>query len=218
MHAAFPCFTPSLHRVMRVGSDAGGMPRWAEAAGGTVLANGIAALLKFGFGYVMRDCLVSEAGSKKGMAFFNENFVFTDPQAPGGRRYYQGQFLIRTRRAGDEMNVWLRFCPKPEALFKQSFFGRILDPLAVVVAEALDESEAERIEKDPSRVDLVIRFKDVASIIGLVGRPSVDIVGLLLENTVQLTGNVGHLFKLGALAKNVESALDLPKAPGENRS
>ncbi|MHB0984956.1 MAG: hypothetical protein ACYC05_05095 [Sulfuricella sp.] len=213
MHAAFPRFPEEIHRVMRLGAGAGAMPQLLEAAGGTLLANGMAILLKLGFGYVMRDSLLGETPSGKAMAFFKENFVFTDPNAPGGQRYYQGKFLIRTRRPGDDMNVWLRFCPEPERLFKATPFGTALDPLAVIATEVLSEAEAERIEKDPGQVDLVIRFRDVDSIVGLIGRPNVDIVGLLLENIVQLTGNVGHLFKLGALAKNVELALDLPQPP-----
>jgi hypothetical protein len=216
MHAAFPRFPEALHRVMRIGNETSGMPQVLEAAGGTLLANGMAVLLKLGFGYVMRDALLGEAQSRKAMAFFRENFVFTDPNVAGGHHYYQGKFLIRTRRAGDDMNVWLRFCPNPDALFRDTPFGRALDPLAVIATDVLNEKEADKVENDPAQVDLVIRFKDVNSIVGLIGRPSVDIVGLLLENTVQLTGNVGHLFKLGALAKSVELALDLPKLSGNN--
>jgi hypothetical protein len=207
MHAAFPRFTPEIGQVMRLG--AGAMPQPLEAAGGALLANGMAILLKLGFGFVMRDCLLDAARSRKGMAFFQDNFVFTDPRVPGGQRYYQGKFLIRTRRPGDDMNVWLRFCPQPETLFKDTPFGRSVDPAAVIAAEALSEAEAERIEQDSDQVDLVIRFKDVDSIMGLIGRSDADMVGLLLENVVQLSGNVGHLFKLGALAKNVERALGL---------
>ena len=218
MHAAFPRFPQEILQVMRVGTNIGGMPQLLGAAGGTLLASGMAVLLKVGFGYVMRDSLLGEAQSKKAMAFFKENFVFTDPNAVGGQRYYQGKFLIRTRRPDDDMNVWLRFCPEPEKLFKNTLFGRVLDPLAVIVTDVLSETEAEQIEMDPGQVDLVIRFKDVNSIVSLIGRPNVDIVGLLLENIVQLTGNVGHLFKLGALAKNVELALDFPRPPQTSRS
>jgi hypothetical protein len=75
----------------------------------------------------------------------------------------------------------------------------------------LKENQADRIEKDQDQVDLVIRFKDVKSIKGLLKQPDVDMVDLLLNNVVQLTGNIGHLFKLGAIAQNVKSEVDLPK-------
>ena len=218
MHAAFPRFPQEILHVMRLGTDAAGMPQLVNAAGGTLLAGGMAVLLKAGFGYVMRDSLLGEAQSRKATAFFKENFVFIDPCAVGGQRYYQGKFLIRTRHPGDDMNVYLRFCPEPDKLFRNTPFGRVMDPLAVIATDVLSETEAERIEKDPERVDLVIRFKDVNSIVSLIGRPNIDIVGLLLENIVQLTGNVGHLFKLGALAKNIELALDFPIPSQTGRS
>jgi hypothetical protein len=34
---------------------------------------------------------------------------------------------------------------------------------------------------------------------------------MLLDNVVQITGNLGHLFKLGAIAQNVKREVDLPK-------
>lgn len=144
-------------------------------------------------------------------AFFEDNFVIIDPNAPSGRRYYQGKFLIRTSRRDDDMNVLLKFCPKPEQLYMETPFGKSLNSLAVVSTEVLNEAAADRIEQDASQVDLVIRFKDVESILGLLGRQGVDIVGLLLENLVQLTGHVGHLFKLGAIATDIQLSLDLPK-------
>jgi hypothetical protein len=107
------------------------------------------------------------------------------------------------------MNVWLRFCPQPDELFVDTTFGRTINSLKVVETEVVDEDTAARLERDPDKVDLVIRFKDIDSIIGLVGNDDVDIVGLLLKNVVQLTGNVGHLFKLGAIAKNIEIELGL---------
>jgi hypothetical protein len=81
-----------------------------------------------------------------------------------------------------------------------------------VTSEVLNEKEADRLEQDLSGVDLVIRFRDVPSIVGLLGRKEVDIVGLLLENVVQLTGNTGHLFKLGAIGADIELALGLHQA------
>lgn len=209
MHAAFPCLTPEIHQVMRRGAKSGNLPEALEAAGGTIIASGMALLLKLGFGYVMRDSLLDKGRSEAAMRFFKDHFVFTDPNAPGGERYYQGKFLIRTRKAGDNMNVYLSFCPKPEELFIDTPFGCCLNPMAVVSTKILDEDRAQRLEEAPDRVDLVIRFKDNAAILGLMGKADVDIVGLLLDNVVQLTGNVGHLFKLGAIAAGTESALGL---------
>jgi len=209
MHAGFPCFTKELQGVFRLGADNADLPEHFEALGGTILAGGMAVLLKLGFGYVMRDSLLDKERSQKALNFFSNNFVFTDPNSPTGESYYQGKFLIRTRKAGDDMNVYLKFCEDPDDLFTDTPFGRCLNPLAVVSTEVLDEEEADRVEQNPDLVDLVIRFKDINSILGLIGREDVDVVGLLLENVVQLTGNVGHLFKLGAVAKDTEMELGL---------
>lgn len=212
MHAGFPCFTQDIQRVIQLGKTDSEMPQLVDGIAGPVLAGGMALLLKLGFGYVMRDCLLNKEQSQKAMAFFDENFIFRDPSAAGGQRYYQGKFLLRTRKPGDNMNVWLRFCPDPDELFVDTPFGRSINSLKVVETKVVDEKEAAALERDPDKVDLVIRFKDIDSILGLVGRENVDIVGLLLENVVQLTGNVGHLFKLGAIAKNIELELGLVRA------
>ncbi len=212
MHAGFPFFSQDIQRVMQLGARSGEMPALVDSVAGPVLAGGMALLLKLGFGYVIRDSLLDKQRSEKALAFFDENFIFRDPNAPNGQRFYQGRFLLRTRKPGDNMNVWLRFCPKPKELFVDTALGRTINSLKVVEADVVSEVEAERMERDPDKVDLVIRFKDIDSIVGLIGRDDVDIVGLLLENVVQLTGNVGHLFKLGAIAKNIELELGLTKA------
>lgn len=213
MHAGFPCFSQDIQRVMRLGvHNKLEMPELVDSISGPILAASMAALLKFGFGYIMRDCLLDQQQSDKAMAFFDENFIFRDPNAADGQRFYQGRFLFRTRKPGDNMNVWLRFCPQPEDLFVDTPFGRGINSLKVVETEVVDEEEASRLECDPDKVDLVIRFKDIDSIVGLIGNEDVDIVGLLLKNVVQLTGNVGHLFKLGAIARNIEIELGLLKA------
>ena len=213
MHAGFPIFSQDIRRVMSLGArDNKEMPELIDSINGPVLASGMALLLKLGFGYVMRDYLLNKKQSKKALMFFNENFIFRDRNAPGGQRFYQGRFLLRTRKPGDNMNVWLRFCPEPDELFVDTPFGLSINSLKVVETDVVDEDEAARLERDPDKIDLVIRFKDIDSIVGLIGRDDVDIVGLLLENTVQLTGNVGHLFKLGAIAKNIELELGLIEA------
>lgn len=214
MHAGFPVLFPCLQNTLKLGGaaaiDAGALPAVLDQVQGRLLAGGMAVALRLGFGYLLRDCDLDAEQSAKANAFFEENLVILDPLAPGGKRYYQGKFLIRTHRRGDDMNVLLRFCPDPDALYIDTPFGRALNSLAIVDTQVLNESEAEQIENDPSQVDLVVRFKDVQAIIGLLGRPGVDIVGLLLENLVQLTGHVGHLFKLGAIASAIQLSLDLP--------
>lgn len=207
MHAAFPHFTREINQIMQLGATDVASSELMDRAGGRFLAAGMAILLKLGFTYLMRDSLSSKEGAEKAETFFNENFVIYDPNAEKGKRYYQGKILIRTKKPGDDMNVLLKFCPQPSKLFKETPFGKRLDPFAVVTAEALNEDKAALIEDNPDQVDLVIRFKDVKSIKGLLKQPDVDMVGLLLENLVQLTGNNGHLFKLGAIAANVEKAI-----------
>jgi len=209
MHAGFPCFTKELQQTMRRGAESKEVPQALEAVGGTLIASGMAVLLKLGFAYVMRDSLLDRERAEKALRFFQDNFVMEDPTVPGGERYYQGKFLIRTRKAKDDMNVYLSFCEKPEALFTDTPFGRCLNPLAVVSTKILDEARAQRLEESPDKVDLVIRFKDNRAILSLIGKEDVDIVGMLLDNVVQLTGNVGHLFKLGAIAAETEAALGL---------
>ncbi|MFQ5328493.1 MAG: hypothetical protein ACE5D4_00705 [Thermodesulfobacteriota bacterium] len=211
MHAAFPRFTREINQIMQLGAANSAAVDLMDRAGGRLLAGGMAIMLKLGFTLLMKDSLLSMEGAKKAKSFFDENFVIVDPNADGGQRYYQGKFLIRTKKDDDDMNVLLQFCPEPDKLFITTHFGRCLNPTSVVAAKALTESEAARIEKDPDQVDLVIRFKDVQSIKGLLKQPDVDMAGLLLENLVQLTGNLGHLFKFGAIAANVEQTLDLPK-------
>lgn len=203
MHAAFPGVTQGIHEVMRLGAREADLPL-LDRVGGPLLAHGMALLLKLGFGFLLRDSLLNQEQAEKAEAFFRDNFEITDPDAEGGMRYYQGKFLIRTNKPGDDMNVYFRFCPKPEALYKKTPFGKALDSSAVVSAEAVTEEEAEAIEKDPDRVDMVIRFKDVKSIVGLIGRSSLDTASLLLDNLVQIKGNTVHLFKFGAIAKNIE--------------
>lgn len=186
MHAAFPRLTKEFNQVVF------GM---GDAMAGEFVAGGMALLIKLGFRVAVIKAILEEND------FFRENFVIKDPLAPSGERFYQGKFLIRTKEEDDDMNVLIRFCPDPKKFYVNGFFN----PLAKVVsAKALDEKEADKIDGDPRKVDIVIRFKDVGAITGLVGRPNIDMASLLLENLVQITGNAGHLFKLGAIAKNIE--------------
>lgn len=215
MHAGISWYTNSINHVIQLGEKAGidvsGFAELFNRSSGVVMANGMAMLVKLGFGYLVKDSLLNQEKARKSETFFDENFVIDDPNAKRGHRLYQGRFLIRTRKAKDDMNVLVRFCPDPDAMYLQTPFGKAFNPAALVATSTLNEKEAEKIATDPDKVDLVIQFKDVDSILGLIGREKVDIVGLLLENLVQLKGNVGHLFKLGAIAKNIELELGLSK-------
>ncbi|MCX7097948.1 MAG: hypothetical protein NTV43_08610 [Methylococcales bacterium] len=209
MHAGFPQSTTSLIHVLRIGASANELLRpLLSRKGGKFVADSMAMLIKLGFGFVMRDSLLDQQQAAKARAFVEDNLVIIDPQAPDGRRYYQGKFLIRTRKAGDDMNVYFCFCPHPGHLFVPTPWGEAINSLAVVETSVLSEEEADKLEHQPDKVDLVIRFKDVESILGLIGGANVDIVGMLLDNVVQLQGNVGHLFKLGAIGSNIQQAIE----------
>lgn len=202
MHAGFPQVTPGILRTLNSGMQRDTQLKGLlSQGGGHMVAEGMALALRLGFGLILRDGLLDEAQSRRAQIFFADNFEIIDPMAPGGKRYYQGRFLIRTRRAGDDMNVLLEFCPNPDRLYRNMPWGACLDPFAVVQTRVMDEDEADVKERE---VDLVIRFKDAETILGLIGQQNVDIVGLLLQNLVQLTGNVGHLFKLGAIGADVQ--------------
>ena len=202
MHAGFPQLTPGIFHTLNSGmQDDAHLKGILSQTGGHMVAEGMALALRLGFGLILCDGLLDEAQSRRAQAFFSDNFEIADPMVAGGVRYYQGKFLIRTRQAGDNMNVLLKFCPGPERLYHNMPWGACLDPFAVVQTSVLDEDEA---DVKVRCVDLVINFRDSATILGLIGHANVDIVGLLLKNKVQLTGNVGHLFKLGAIAADVQ--------------
>ncbi|MCP5244739.1 MAG: hypothetical protein H6937_01750 [Burkholderiales bacterium] len=210
MHATLPAMPQGIHTILKTGLHLGErndeLTGLLSRAEGKILANGMAALIKLGFGFLISEGL-SDSKAQQAQEFFQENFVIKDPYAPGGIRYYQGKILIRTRKPADDMNVLIRFCPDPAALYIDTPFGKRFNPCAIVDTEVLSESKADRIEQDPDKVDLVIRFKDAKAILGLAERPDVDVVQLLLENLVQITGNFGHMFKFGAIGKSVQALL-----------
>ena len=204
MHAGIPCFSTGLSVALRDTtrkleiSDLG-----LERVKGTLLAAALDLLLEAGFGAAVLTDKKDLSLLRRGRRFFEENFEIIDAAAEGGKRYYQGRFLLRTDRADDDMNVYVEFCPDPSQLFFDVLGEKFPDPIQVVRATPLDEPEADRLEQDPSSVDLVIRFKDIQSILDLAAKPTADVVGLLLDNVVRLTGNLGHLFKLGAIAADL---------------
>ncbi|MEK6736796.1 MAG: hypothetical protein AABY47_09510 [Pseudomonadota bacterium] len=210
MHATIPALPHGIHYILRsgirLGESNGSLAGLMNRIEGTLLANGMAVLIKLGFGFLTSSGL-SESKAKKAQHFFENNFIIKDPSVSGGIRYYQGKILIRTRKPQDDMNVLIKFCPDPEALFIQTPFGQQLNPAAIVTTQALSEAEADQIQFDPDKVDLVIRFKDTRAILGLAERPEADVVQLLLENLVQITGNFGHMFKFGAIGKNIQLAM-----------
>lgn len=210
MHATIPALPGGIHYILKsgiqLGEADGALSGLLNRMEGTMLAAGMAVMIKLGFGFLINPGL-TESQAKKAQHFFENNFVIKDPNVPGGIRYYQGKILIRTRKPQDDMNVLIKFCPDPEALYIQTLLGRQLNPAAIVTTEALSETEADRIERDPNEVDLVIRFKDTRAILGLAERPNVDVAQLLIENLVQITGNFGHMFKFGAIGMNVQMAM-----------
>ena len=210
MHATIPALPGGIHYILKSGIELGeadgALSGLLNRMEGTMLAAGMAVMIKLGFGFLINPGL-SESQAKKAQHFFENNFVIKDPNVAGGIRYYQGKILIRTRKPQDDMNVLIKFCPDPDALYIQTPFGRQLNPAAIVTTEALSETEADRIERDPNEVDLVIRFKDTRAILGLAERPNVDVAQLLIENLVQITGNFGHMFKFGAIGMNVQTAM-----------
>jgi hypothetical protein len=210
MHATIPALPDGIHYILKsgiqLGEADGSLAGLLNRMEGTMLAAGMAVMIKLGFGFLISPGL-SESKARKAQHFFDDNFVIKDPNVPSGVRYYQGKILIRTRKPQDDMNVLIKFCPDPQALFIDTPFGRQLNPVAIVITEALSEAEADRIERDPNEVDLIIRFKDTQAILGLAGRPNADVAQLLIENLVQITGNFGHMFKFGAIGKNVQAAV-----------
>ena len=210
MHATLPTLPQGIHQILRngfqVGEASGSLANLLSRAEGKLLANGMAILIKLGFGFLISEGL-SETKAKQAQDFFQDNFVIKDPLVTGGIRYYQGKILIRTRKPEDDMNVLIRFCPNTDALYIDTPLGKRFNPGAIVETKVLSEEEADQIEQNPDKVDLVIRFKDAKSILDLAERPDADVVQLLLQNLVQITGNFGHMFKFGAIGKNVQKIL-----------
>ncbi len=197
MHAGFPQVAPGILRTLNSGLQGEQPFKGLLSRGGErMLARSMALALRLGFSLILRDGLLDEQQSRRAREFFEDNFEIND--SSGGIRYYQGRFLIAIGDEGNE--VLLQFCPQADRLYCQTPWGQSLDPFAVVDARVLEQDEV-------CEADLVIRFKDAETVLGLVGQPSVDIVGFLLQNTVRLTGNVGHLFKLGAIGADVQRLL-----------
>ena len=146
MHAGFPTLGPELCEVISRGArDVSKLPEFAEALGGQITSVILAEAIKIGFGVVLLDTFILKDHGKKSREFFEKNFVITDPNAPGGERFYQGRFLIRTRKPGDELNVWFGFCQDPEEVYPNFHDQRVSQ------AEESEELAREEEEKDAHR-------------------------------------------------------------------
>ncbi len=217
MHAAFPQINSEIMSVIFEGFRKAKLDKRLDRLAGTALANGMALALRLAFSFTMVTSFgksvinVISFGNlyKKDDDFLRDNFEIIDPVVEGGKRYYQGKILFSTDKKGDDMNVLLKFCPEPEKLYRNTIFGRFPNPGAIVSTSVLKEDEAESIMSDPDKVDVVILFKDINSILGLIGKPNVDLVDLLLGNLMHVKGNVGHLFKFGSIATNIKLAFGL---------
>lgn len=183
---------------------------------GKLVAKVMALLIEHGFqAFATIDALV------KRNSFFEENFMIVDDNAK--EALYQGRFLIRTRQPGDQMNVWFGFLQGDgllaplgnwlKGLRKKTGdridFYSIFKSTDLVSTKTLSEAEADQYESDPDRVDLVLRFKDIQSIYGLLQSKDLDMVDLMFKNLLQISGNQNHLYKLGAITRNLQLALGL---------
>jgi len=183
---------------------------------GKLVANVMALLIEHGF-----QAFATINAVVKKNSFFEENFIILDDSAQ--EALYQGKFLIRTRQPGDQMNVWFGFLQGNGLLAPLSKLARklrdktedrldfysILKSTNLVSTRTLSEAEADQYENDPDRVDLVLRFKDIPSIYGLLQSQNLDMVDLMFKNLLQIYGNQNHMYKLGAITKNLQLALGL---------
>ena len=152
----------------------------------------MADLLKYGIAFIIHF---------KGMAFFRSNFEMININDKSDIHYYNGRFLFRTDKLADNMNVLLKFCPDQDKLFKDN--GEV-DPFAVVSTKTMNEEEANTIQYDMDEVDFVIYLKDVETMFRLAFEgQNLDLVGMLMNNMMHVKGNVGHIFKFGAIGQNI---------------
>jgi hypothetical protein len=181
---------------------------------GKLVAKVMALLIEHGF-----QAFASVNALVKRRSFFEENFIILDDNAK--EALYRGKFLIRTLQPDDQMNVWFGFLQSgglfaPLIKFFKYLrdktgdridFYSILRSANLVSTKTLSEAEADQYENDPDRVDLVLRFKDIATIYRLLQSSNLDMVDLMFKNLLQIYGNQNHLYKLGAITKNLQLAL-----------
>ncbi len=187
--------------IMKLGPIKDKIEDVVNNVGGPIVAKAMAFVLKSVFLAIMCDAYFNRDKAKE---FFLENFEIDDDTVPGGKRYYEGKFLFRTDRPGDNMNVLLKFCHDPDALFDDDGY---VDPDAVVSTKTLEEHEADKIEEAPDKVDFVIYFKDIAAMIGLIGMKDLDPITMLMNNVMHVKGNAGQIGKFGSIATNIVELL-----------
>jgi hypothetical protein len=181
---------------------------------GKLVAKVMALLIEHGFqAFATMDALFRKK------SFFEENFAILDDN--GQEDLYRGKFLIRTRQPDDQMNVWFGFLQGNGLFAPLGEFARklrdktedlidlysLVKSTDLVSTKTLSESEADRYENDPDLVDLVLRFKDIPSIYGLLQSRNLDMVDLMFKNLLQICGNQNHMYKLGAITRNLQLAL-----------
>jgi len=220
MYTGFYQFRTDFIKILQGGKDQQEMARretnFFTALEGKIVARVMALLIEHGFqAFSTLDALV------KRNSFFEENFFMLDDK--GRPALYQGKFLIRTQEPYDQMNVWFAFLQgnrlfkRLNKLFKdirdktddKIDFYSILQSTDLVATKVLSEQDADKYENDPDQVDLVLRFKDIPSIYGLLQSQDLNMVDLMFKNLLQIYGNQNHMYKLGAIAKNLQLTLSL---------
>ncbi len=220
MYTGFYQLRTDFIKVLQGGPEQQEMARketnFFNALEGKLVAKVMAMLIEHGFqAFATIDALV------KKNSFFEENFIILDDR--GKEAPYQGKFLIRTAQPDDQMNVWFGFLqgngflePLSNLLKRirdktedRIDFYSILQSTDLVSTKTLNEKEADKYENDPERVDLVFRFKDIPSIYGLLQSQNLDMVDLMFKNLLQIYGNQNHMYKLGAITRDLQLALGL---------
>jgi hypothetical protein len=220
MYTGFYQLRTDFVKVLQSGSDQRKMARRKTksftALEGKIVAKVTAILIEHGF-----QAFSAFDAAVKRNSFFEENFIILDDK--GKEALYQGRFLIRTMQPDDQMNVWFGFSQGSWLLdplirifkkIKDITKDRIdlysfLQSITLVSTKTLNEKEADEYENDPDRVDLVLRFKDIPSIYGLLQSQDLDMVDLMFKNLLQIYGNQNHMYKLGAITRNLQLALGL---------
>ncbi len=220
MYTGFYELRTDFIKILQGGSDQKDLARRETrsytALEGKIVAKVMAMLIEHGFqAFSTLDSLV------KRNSFLEENFIIKDDN--GNDALYRGRFLIRTQQPDDQMNVWFGFL-QSKWLFDPfiRFLKRIrnitgdridiysfLLSTKLVSTKTLSEKKADKYENDSDSVDLVLRFKDIPTIYGLLQSQNLDIVDLMFKNLLQIYGNQNHLYKLGSITKNLQLALGL---------
>jgi len=220
MYTGFYQFRTDFIKVLQGGAEQRALAeretRSFSALEGRIVARVMALLIEHGFqAFSALDSLL------KRESFFEENFIILDDK--GKESLYRGRFLIRTDHPDDQMNVWFGFLQsrwlfEPLVRFLKRIKEKTNDHIDIysfllstnlISTKILTEEEADRYENDPDRVDLVLRFKDLESIYGLLKAQDLDMVDLMFKNLLQIRGNQNHMYKLGSVTKNLQLALGL---------